>query len=331
MKKTTPLLQQAEAFVFTLMRDRLPSHYLFHDFNHAADVAAAVAELGEAEQLDREVAEQMQLAAWFLYTGNAAPPDERTAAGIRYATTFLQEQKAPAQYIDRVSELLAAASKKAPATPLEAILHDARHAWMARKNLMQSLERWFMQERLGGSMADSFPDWLRQQQDALLHFRYHTLHGARRWQRKKNARMSRLFRMLQGEEQLLTGDKSRTPNVEHAPLKARPLHVDENALRGLERTAALLFLSALLLVAAAVALRLLAKTEPSLGVVGLLVGAGGIGCLLSAAMALWPALPKSATLPKRHAVKRRAVQAALWLLVLTATMSLLLTLLWPLR
>jgi len=106
MKKQSPIVQKAEAYVFSLIRDKLPPNYIYHNYNHTVDVVESVIEIAEGSELSKEETEMVVLAAWFHDTGFIEVYDGH-------------EEEAPANYVPaaavirRVRALIGITGRKA--------------------------------------------------------------------------------------------------------------------------------------------------------------------------------------------------------------------------
>jgi HD superfamily phosphodiesterase len=69
MKKTSPLLQKAQDYVFNLLREKLSPSLIYHNYLHTAEVVEAANEVSEGCNLSKEDSEVITLAAWFHDTG----------------------------------------------------------------------------------------------------------------------------------------------------------------------------------------------------------------------------------------------------------------------
>ncbi|MCS6917241.1 MAG: hypothetical protein RMK52_01240 [Chitinophagales bacterium] len=280
MKKASPILQQAETHVFALLRDRLPSHFVFHNFSFTAAVAGAVGELAEAEHLDRESTEQLLLAAWFLYTGYTEGTADFAGHSARLASAFLRDQMAPEPFTDRVASLITGAlAPTAPATVAEAILRDARRFWLAKKSVGERLHLLFREQAPEGVDETG---WILQHILQYSQERYHTLTAAQWWEHRKTLNLLRLSRQL--KERRGQEDASSDQPVGIGE-QAEPN--DNQERRILQNTALVLLVLSVVVAGGAMWLFFFAEGL-SKAAGGILLASGGVICLMLSVAALWP-------------------------------------------
>ncbi|MCS6990906.1 MAG: hypothetical protein NZL95_03505 [Chitinophagales bacterium] len=281
MKRTTPVVQQAEAYVFALLRDRLPSHYVFHNYCYAASVVDAIGKLAEAEQLDKEVSEQLMLAGWFLPTGYTETSADRLATSARYAVAFLQQQMVPQSFADRVAFLITAAQKPAD-QPAAAVLADAQHFWLAKKDFLQRLKLLFWEEQEANGTSEH--SWMQQKLEELSAQRYHTFSAAQWWEQKRLKNLLKLkdhLAQTASQELLQTSDTHQAAhNVRWDVLCSEAQHVRSTSIA----------LLALAVLACISGMWLLWSSSwgTGLSVAAPVLLAGGFANMILSAAALWP-------------------------------------------
>ncbi|MEO8253137.1 MAG: Pycsar system effector family protein [Flavobacterium sp.] len=117
---------QVQDFVYNLLKDKLSSAFVYHNFNHTSDVVKAVKILSEQEKINKLEVEILIVAAWFHDTGYIYGFENHEERSVEIATQFLNQYEKTAEYIDQVSNLIqATAFHYVPKTILEKIIKDA--------------------------------------------------------------------------------------------------------------------------------------------------------------------------------------------------------------
>ncbi len=85
------IIQNAEDFVFNLLKDALPDSYTYHNFNHTQKVVSTSQLLIQHENLDNDEAEAILLAAWFHDAGYINGPQNHESQSVLIAENFLKK------------------------------------------------------------------------------------------------------------------------------------------------------------------------------------------------------------------------------------------------
>jgi HD superfamily phosphodiesterase len=190
-KKDKPrkIIGMAEAYVHHYLLDNLPSEYLFHNIEHAREVAEVCGFLAEAAGLSKEDSEIVQLAAWFHDCGYA---EGNLLQGGEVAAAFLDSKGYPSHKIERVKALINHHhSKETPESDLEKILHDANWSYLGRKRFFRRSKLLRLEkEKVKGNLVDT-DDWNRELLDTLLQHKYHTPWAEVRFSKRRNKNIAR--------------------------------------------------------------------------------------------------------------------------------------------
>ena len=169
------IVARASQFVFNLLRDKLPTWAVYHNYNHTVETVDAVKEIGEASKLSKAEMDVVLLAAWFHDTGYIEGFEGHEARSVEIASRFLQEQGYPPERIDQIAGCITAT--KMPQNPknlVEQVLCDADMAHLGKKRFFEKsdLIRLEFERRLGKTQTDL--EWLNSQVDFLSRHQFYT-------------------------------------------------------------------------------------------------------------------------------------------------------------
>jgi predicted metal-dependent HD superfamily phosphohydrolase len=186
MKKQSPIVQKAEAYVFSLIRDKLPPHYIYHNYNHTVDVVESVIEIAEGSALSKEEAEIVVLAAWFHDTGFIEVYDGHEEKSQEIAGNFLRENLYPEEKIEMVLGCIAATKyPQQPTNMLEYVICDADLSGIASKKYYEKAEFLRRELELALGRTESDAEWLQSEVNFLSQHRYHTPYAHLKFDKKR--------------------------------------------------------------------------------------------------------------------------------------------------
>lgn len=135
------LIDQAEDFVFNLLKDKLSVAYTYHNFTHTFEVVKAVITLSESEGISEEEKELLLIATWFHDTGYVTGCKDHESYSIQFVSDFLKNIGKKEDYINKVASLINATTYNyKPQTILEKIIKDADYSHFASESYLQICE-----------------------------------------------------------------------------------------------------------------------------------------------------------------------------------------------
>ena len=135
------IIEQAEQFIYNLLKDNLSELFTYHNFNHTLDVVNAVKVLTEHENIEKTDSEIVQIAAWFHDCGYIHGSTNHEDLSISIATNFLNDQQVSEDYIAKVCSLIEATKyNKVPKNILEQIIRDADYYHFSTDNYFKRCE-----------------------------------------------------------------------------------------------------------------------------------------------------------------------------------------------
>lgn len=178
------LIQESEQFVSTLLKEKLPSTFVYHNFKHTASVVEAATMIAKHLKLNDEDTKKIIIAAWFHDTGYSIKSDNHEALSVEIATDFLQTKNCDEKFISSVSDLIrATVYDYSPQNDLEKIIRDADYFHFALENYLTVCES--LREEWQNVCHKTFTDleWAEENLNMLTQkHRYYTDFALTYWQ-----------------------------------------------------------------------------------------------------------------------------------------------------
>lgn len=191
---TNSIIDESKAFVKDLLKEESLGRLLFHNYNHASEVAEAAVSLGESLQLKDDELEMLELAAWFHDTGYTEGREGHESISVKIASNFLQERNYDKDKINTISRLILSTDvAKEPTNPLEEVLHDADLAHIGRKRFFRRGELLRAELEITENSQFSELEWQQKQYDFIINRTFITLAGQKEFgkRRAKNIKKQR--------------------------------------------------------------------------------------------------------------------------------------------
>lgn len=195
--------EQVQDFVFNLLKDKLSSSFIYHNFNHTSDVVKAVGILSEQEGIEAIEREMLVVAAWFHDTGYVQGFENHEERSVEIATEFLTQNEKSSAYINQVSVLIRATKYTyIPQTILEKIIKDADFYHFATDNYAERCEllrrEW---ESLKYKQASDL-EWAKENLNVLKQcHHYYTDYAIANWQVLKEKNISLIQEKIRSMEE----------------------------------------------------------------------------------------------------------------------------------
>ena len=186
------IVKESAEYVRSLLAEKLPGGYCYHNYEHAEEVAAAVDGIAGGMQLTYHERCILLAAAWFHDVGYVSKMDGHEAIGAETAAAFLQRRGVDGPDIQRVRAcILATRYPQSPKGKLEEVICDADLLHLGRKDFFEktALIRREWIETKQKRYTDE--EWHRSNLDFMRRHRFHTSwceeeYGKRK---KKNCRL----------------------------------------------------------------------------------------------------------------------------------------------
>ena len=192
------LIRLAEQHVSTLLNEKLPSTFVYHNFNHTVGVVQSVTKIANYQQVRNEDTEKLLIAAWFHDTGYIFGTEKHEAASVQIATQFLKEQNCEEQFILAVADLImATVFTHQPQNELEQIIRDADYFHFASDDYLSTCE--FLREEWHSTCKKNFTDveWANENLQMLSQkHQFYTPFALTFWQPIKEKNIARIEKKI---------------------------------------------------------------------------------------------------------------------------------------
>ncbi|MDG2433305.1 Pycsar system effector family protein [Flavobacterium sp.] len=177
------IIEQAEQFIYNLLKDNLSELFTYHNFNHTLDVVNAAKVLAENENIDKIDSEIVQIAAWFHDCGYIHGSTNHEDLSISIAKKFLKDQDVSKDYIKKVCSLIDVTRyNSTPKNILEEIIRDADYYHFSTDNYLLRCE--LLRKEWEKTQGKTFSDkkWAKENLKMLSkNHVYHTAFAKDNW------------------------------------------------------------------------------------------------------------------------------------------------------
>jgi hypothetical protein len=189
----TPL-EKARVRINNFYKTNIPENLLFHDINHAKEVAKESQALGKKAGLPDKELEILEIAGLFHDTGYVKNREKHEEESVKIADNFLRDIGYAQKDGEEISRLILSTKKDhKPEDLLEEILHDADYSHMGMKRFFRKGE--LFRAELEASSGKEFTEleWHKRQYDFLINNTFLTPYAEQEYgsRRTKNIRKQR--------------------------------------------------------------------------------------------------------------------------------------------
>ncbi|TRZ41885.1 Pycsar system effector family protein [Robertkochia solimangrovi] len=230
----TNLIEKTKEYVLKTLNERLSSGYLYHNYNHTLRVVKHLRELIEAESLNEEDAEIVELAGWLHDIGHIEANEGHEAISARMAGEFLKKEGFPDSKTDQVVECIKATQLGIePETRLQKMIVDADFSHFASENYQEVSD--LLREELEQLNIRTYTDeeWL-EANIAMFneHHKFYTEHAIAYWQPVKSRNLLKQIKQL---KKLKEKQASEVKKSSEQKLKKRKLESPERGIETMYR------------------------------------------------------------------------------------------------
>lgn len=192
------IIEQAEDFVFRLLKDKLSNSFLYHNFSHTLSVVNAVKEILDSEIREEEERELLLLAAWFHDTGYCEGAIDHEERSAKIASDFLSEKGYDDGYISNVANLILVTKMDyIPKSNLEMIIKDADYHHFTSKKYIANSELLRKEWEITQKKVYSNLEWLNSNLDMLSNCHvFYSNYALKNWQPKKEKNIIKLNKLI---------------------------------------------------------------------------------------------------------------------------------------
>lgn len=169
------ITEEASEFVYELFKNKLPSHYIYHNYRHTEEVADAARKIAGKMNLSDEDTEIVTLAAWFHDTGFIERSQNHEDVSIEIAQKFLADHNYSREKTEKITGCINATRfPNSPENMLEEIIADADlfHLGTKEYNGRTDLLRIEWEKAANKKYTDL--EWLKINTDFLASHKYYT-------------------------------------------------------------------------------------------------------------------------------------------------------------
>lgn len=218
------LIEQAQDFVYKLLKDKLSGSFIYHNFNHTSDVVEAVKILSAEEDLTEEELEVLVVAAWFHDTGYIYGVENHEENSVKIVTDYLEKQGKSTAYIDQVNALIRATLYSyEPQTILEKIIKDADFYHFTKENYCDSCECLRAEWKIVKQKQTSDLEWAQENLKMLTEcHQYYTDYAVANWQPLKDKNVSLIQEKIKKIEKENEAKKEKKDKSKKEPKLSKP-------------------------------------------------------------------------------------------------------------
>jgi len=188
----TNLIQRAGAYVYDLLLQDLDHAFVFHNYDHAEEVAEVVGKLAKLAEIPEPKQKALVLAAWFHDTGYIVSRTDHFQASARLAREFLEKENADPKLLERVPDLIKSLEHDEPDGELSAILHDANISYLGRKRFERRANLLRLEEEHHRGEKFTLIEWQERMLERLVQTKYFSLQAHDEFSRRLNKNIANL-------------------------------------------------------------------------------------------------------------------------------------------
>jgi len=192
------LINDVKSYVFELLKTKLKTNVLYHNFNHTEHVANASFEIGVGEGLSPEELEIVVLSAWFHDTGYVIGQQGHEIESVKIAKKYLEEKGVSAEAMKSIEScILATGLHEKPQSKVAMVLCDADLSHLGLESFKEksNLLRKEWEVLCGKEMTDI--EWLKENERFLGEHTYYTDFGYQKYNETKQMNWLKVQKDLQ--------------------------------------------------------------------------------------------------------------------------------------
>lgn len=205
------LINDAEQFVFDLLKNELDQTFLYHNYKHTERVLKSTREIIEHTDLSEEEAQILEIAALFHDTGYIEGSEHHEERSVEIASKFLKEQNVEQDFIESVCKcIMETKFKEEPTTKLGKIIRDADASHFGKKYFSEASEFLRKELELRHDKTFSPSEWRNENIKVLAKkHQFYTDYALKNWQSVKDKNLSKLFKAKKKQKKKLKKEEMK--------------------------------------------------------------------------------------------------------------------------
>ena len=215
--------QKAENFVVSLLNEKLPNHYIYHNISHTKRVVNFIKEIAKDEKIAKRDVQILELAGWFHDVGYIKGNDDHEINSAQIAHDFLKKEKISSETIEKVKKcILVTTNTEEPKNIFEKIILDADCGHLGNKNYFEVSELLREEWILLGNDPLTGIEWIENNIDFFTkRHQYYTDYAINNWQATKDKNLAQLYKSLKKLKKEQDKNKQKSEEIKLKKQKAR--------------------------------------------------------------------------------------------------------------
>lgn len=205
------LVEKADKFVEELFKEKLPNTFIYHNYQHTQRVVKSTKELIDKSEINVKDEEALMVAAWMHDTGYTKTYAGHEEESARIAESFLKENNATQELIDRVKELILATNfSYQPKDQGEEIIRDADSSHFGKDYFGETSELLRQELELHRIKTYTATEWLNENIKVLTEkHQFYTDYAIKEWEPKKQENLLELIEAKNKQEKKLKKEEHK--------------------------------------------------------------------------------------------------------------------------
>lgn len=221
-------INQVEAYIFNLFKDKLTEEYIYHDYLHTLRVVQALTQLATGENISAQDTLHLQVAGWFHDAGYIYGEENHEINSVKIFEEFYSNNPQPNIDVSTIKRLILATQyKHTPIDFLEMCMKDADYHHFTLENYTEHCNLLKAEVQAIKDIEIGEKEWCLENLNFLTKEHYfYTNYAKNHWQPKKEKTIFKLYEYLNK----LNSNKKST----NKELKEKKLEKLERPERGID-------------------------------------------------------------------------------------------------
>lgn len=190
---------KAEAFIISLLREKISPTLLYHNIDHTLDVLDVAMNMGKIETLSSEEIHLLRIAVLFHDTGFVSTYQDHEVVGCDMAREYLPGFCFSQEQIELICGMIMSTKiPQRPNTRLEEIIADADLDYLGRDDVYTIAQKLHDEMKLLNMLPDE-RKWIPFQINFLVQHQYFTAYSKKNREEKKKQYLEELIKKLQSQ------------------------------------------------------------------------------------------------------------------------------------